>query len=86
MNQEPVIFSRGATLRDVPDDFKGISRLQFLSRILSEQCGEYLKSMPPADTLKGDLVLPKVLVGTRGREWHERHIHGPRDNYGWKSL
>jgi hypothetical protein len=86
MNQEPVIFSRGSTLRDVPDHFKGITPVEFLRRELRAQAVEYLKSLPPADTLKDDLILPRELIDTKGREWHARHIHGSRDNYGWKSL
>lgn len=93
MSQEPVIFSRGATLRDVPLEFKGIScnfqewlGSAFRLRDVHEQCSAYLKSLPPAGTLKGDLVLPAELVDTPGRRWHAKHIHGSRDNYGWKSL
>lgn len=86
MNQEPVIFSRGATLRDVPPEFKGITPTEFVRRDLRAQCAEYLKSLPPADTLKGDLVLPAGLVDMPGRRWHKKHIHGSRDDYGWKSL
>ena len=93
MNQEPVIFSRGATLRDVPADFKGIvcsfaewTSSAFRARDLHEQCCGYLKTLPPADMLKGDLVLPEALENTPGHQWHKKHIHGSRDNYGWKSL
>jgi hypothetical protein len=79
VNQEQVIFSRGATLRDVPDDFKGISREEFLRRDTTEQCREYLKSLPPPETLAASW-------DWKGREWQREKIHGPRDNYGWRSL
>lgn len=41
---EGVIFSRGATLRDVPPHVRGISREEFLRRDIVQQCSEYLKT------------------------------------------
>ena len=70
MNQEPVIFSRGSTLRDVPDHFKGITPRQFLLHDIHEQAVEYLKSLPPPETMAASW-------DWKGREWQKKAIHGP---------
>ena len=79
MNQEPVIFSRGATLRDVPLEFKGITRYKFLLGDIHAQAVQYLRSLPPPETMAASW-------DWKGREWQKKAIHGPRDDYGWKSL
>lgn len=88
---EAPIFSPGSTFRDIPDHFHGISPGEFYARGVKAQCDEWLKMLAG---LKAGIV-PKELPEKFVRFWsaqakdpmiEKMHAHGPRDNYGWKSL
>lgn len=67
---EPILFSRGSHLSDVPDHYHGISRRSWLLKQIREQCSEYLRALPAN--------APTPLA--------EKALATPRDNYGYRSL
>ena len=85
------LFSPDSTLRDVPEHFHGITPLEFYTRDVKAQCDEWLKTL---EGLKRGVVaksLPEKFVCFWTQQAKEpliekMHAHGPRDNYGWKSL
>jgi len=74
---EPVLFSRGSKLSDIPDTFHGMPVARWWKKMIlemiTEQCNEYLKTaVPETDAARTD--------------WKNKRVAGPRDNYGWRSL
>jgi len=47
VEEEPILFSRGARLSDVPISFNGISFHRWWMRSISEQCSAYVRTALP---------------------------------------
>lgn len=66
--EEPITFSPGATLRDIPPDFHGITLQEFYRRDVKAQCDAYLRFLaeqPEPPPVVKEVLVPKLQFGTK---------------------
>jgi len=81
------LFSPGSHLSDVPVTYRGMPLSQWLREVkfasVTRQCNESIASGSAARMFAQYV---ERCVKQNRTPWNEKHIHGPRDNYGIKGV
>jgi len=78
------LYPSGTKLVDVPPEFHGMSWKEWNRLKLKNQADKYLAACDAAGPQTEGAL--RDWKHSKGQEWRGRAIHGPRDDYGSKSL